>query len=220
MKAMSRRGTVFVVAAAAMVVGIATLLVGLNHRAAPPPVHIAGTIAPSGAPSHALPSTKPSSGQVLGPSMPSRLRIPSLGIDTPVNPIGLNPDGTLAVPQPGPYLNQAAWYRNSPTPGQLGVSIIEGHVDSVDGRSVFWRLGEIRPGAQIIVERQDGSRLEFTVDAVRDYPKDQFPTMSVYGGDLSVPSLRLITCSDFVEAIHHHVGDEVVYTHLSRVLAP
>lgn len=31
------------------------------------------------------------------------------------------------------------------------------------------------------------------------------------------PQLRLVTCSDFVESIRHHVGNEVVHSHLTHV---
>lgn len=216
MKTLSRRGVALLLAAAATVVGALLLIQGLTHHANAPAVHVAGRIDPTTPGASSTPSESPP----LGPSAPTRLRIPAVGIDTPVNPIGLAPDGSLAVPQPGPHLNEAAWFENSPTPGQPGASVIEGHVDSVDGRSVFWRLGDIRPGEPITIDRADGSRLVFTVDAVRDYPKSRFPTMSVYGGNLSHPTLRLITCSDYDPAIHHHTGDEVVYAHLTRLERP
>jgi hypothetical protein len=103
------------------------------------------------------------------------------------------------------------------TPGQPGPSIIEGHVDSTSGPSVFFRLGSIRPRDRIVVTRTDGSRLVFTVDAVRDYPKSAFPTQVVYGGDLRTPQLRLVTCSDFNTTTHHHEGNEVVFSTLSHV---
>lgn len=210
MKATSRRSAIVLIAAAAVVIGILVIHAGLSRQLSAPPVHVAGRL-DTAPPSETSPNP-------LGPSRPVRLRIPALGIDTRVNPIGLASNGALAVPQPGPHLNQAAWFKDSPTPGQPGVSIVEGHVDSVEGISVFWRLGEIKPGEHVTVFRQDGSRLLFTVKAVRNYRKDHFPTMSVYGGDLGRPSLRLITCSDFIPAIHHHVGDEVVYTELTRVV--
>ena len=216
MKTMRRRILLILLGATAMVVGAILLTTGLNHEVSAPRVHSAGQLDPS----TATPNTSASASQTrpLGPSHPIRLRIPVLGIDTPVNPIGLNRDGTLAVPQPGPHLNQAAWFKNSPTPGQPGASIIEGHVDSAEGISVFWKLGDIKPGNQIIVDRGDGSRLVFTVNAVRDYPKSRFPTMAVYGSELSQPTLRLITCSDFDPTIRHHTGNEVVYAHLTRVI--
>ncbi|GAC1524236.1 MAG: hypothetical protein NVS3B1_11730 [Marmoricola sp.] len=218
MKTVSRRVVFLLLAAAATVVGLVLLIAGLNGQATAPAVHVAGQIDPPTRQSTPTGLPLGSATVPLKPSKPTRLRIPALGIDTAVNPIGLNPDGTLMVPQPGPHLNQAAWFKNSPTPGQLGASIIEGHVDSVDGKSVFWRLGDIKPGDRIAIDRLDGARLIFTVNAVRDYPKARFPTLEVYGGDLSQPTLRLITCSDFNPAIRHHTGDEVVYAHLTQIL--
>jgi hypothetical protein len=46
-----------------------------------------------------------------------------------------------------PLTDEAAWYKYSPTPGQPGPSVIEGHVDSLrGGPSVFFRRGALRPG--------------------------------------------------------------------------
>jgi sortase (surface protein transpeptidase) len=144
------------------------------------------------------------------------LRIPAIGVRTRVYPIGKAPDGTLAVPQPGPRLDTAAWFENSPTPGQPGPSIVEGHVDSERGPSVFFRLGDLRPGNRIEVTRLDGTEVVFTVNGVRDFKKNAFPTALVYGArDLATPQLRLITCSDFDRSIGHHVGNTVVFAHLT-----
>jgi len=148
------------------------------------------------------------------------ITIASIGVDSPVHPIALASDGTLAVPQPGPYLNHAAWFEGSPTPGQPGPSIIEGHVDSTQGPSVFFKLGSLRPGNTIQVTRADKTVLTFKVDAVRDFLKSKFPTQLVYGGkaqSLGRPTLRLITCSDFDPSIAHHVGNEVVFASLVHV---
>ena len=187
------------------------------QRSAPQPPRAVGRIE-AALPSGHAPRVAPAMTHPLGPSRPVRLDIPAIGVHTDLIRLGLAPDGTLAVPQPGPGLDKAAWFVNSPTPGQPGPSIIEGHVDSVEGPSVFFRLGAVRPGDRIHVRRADGSRLTFTVNAVRDFKKVRFPTELVYGGeDLGRPQLRLITCSDFDEAIHHHIGDEVVFARLTDV---
>ena len=174
-----------------------------------------GTGSPTAAPGGPAASTP------LGASRPVSIRIPAIGVTSPVLPIGLAKDGSLAVPQPGPNLNKAAWFTNSPTPGQPGPSIIEGHVDSDSGPSVFFKLGAVRPGDRIHVTRADGTQVVFTVDAVRDYPKNRFPTTTVYGAkNLGTPALRLITCSDFNARIGHHTGNEVVFAHLSATQRP
>jgi hypothetical protein len=213
-----------VVAAALTVAGVVLLVVGLRAQVSAPQAHDVGRI--SAVPAHGGSKGSPAPGSgaheapPLPPSRPVRLRIPALGVDTPVNPIGLAADGSLAVPAPGPHLDEAAWFRNSPTPGQPGPSIIEGHVDSPRGPSVFFRLGSIRPGDQVLVTRADGRRLTFRVDAVRDFPKSRFPTRLVYGSDLARPTLRLITCSEYDPGIRHHVGNAVVFAHLTHASPP
>ncbi|MGI8523623.1 MAG: class F sortase [Nocardioides sp.] len=222
---LGRRGGLLL-ALAAVAAGLALVLVVILAQVSAPQPHDAGKIDPpspattspkadqgSSAPTVTTPGKKP-----LGASEPVTIKIPSIGVDSPVHPIGLSSDGTLAVPQPGPYLNHAAWYEKSPTPGQPGPSIIEGHVDSTQGPSVFFKLGDLKPGNVIQVTRADGSMLTFKIDAVRDFLKSKFPTNLVYGGQtLDRPTLRLITCSDFDPSIRHHVGNEVVFASLTHV---
>jgi sortase (surface protein transpeptidase) len=216
-----RRGALTLALAAVAAAVILVVIVVRSQVSAPEP-HSAGRIDPpaSDTARHhhnaVTPAQDAQDGPApLGPSRPTTISIPAIGVSTPVNPIGLDTDGALGVPQPGPHLNQAAWFENSPTPGQPGPAIIEGHVDSVEGPSVFFKLGDVHPGDRIVVRRADGRVLTFTVDAVRDFLKARFPTTLVYGGkDLSRPTLRLITCSDFDASIRHHVGNEVVFAHL------
>jgi LPXTG-site transpeptidase (sortase) family protein len=226
---LGRRG-VLALALAAVVAGLVLLAVIIKAQVNAPEPRPAGRVNP---PSQTSGSSNSSGGRKvtdtkavaspLGPSKPQSITIPAIGVNTPVYPIGLAPDGTLGVPQPGPHLNNAAWFENSPTPGQPGPSIIEGHVDSVEGPSVFLKLGDVKPGDTIYVTRADGRKLTFKVDGVRDFLKARFPTGLVYGGhgaDLSLPTLRLITCSDFDASIHHHVGNEVVFAHLTHASNP
>jgi hypothetical protein len=219
-----RRGALTTLAVAALVAGTILIVVAARaQQSAPQPPRSVGSLdSPSGSASKPAGRDAPvqpaGTGHTpLGASRPVSLRIPALGVRTRVNALGLAGDGSLAVPQPGPELDQAAWFDKSPTPGQPGPAIIEGHVDSELGPSVFFKLGDIRPGDKIHVTRRDGVEVVFTVNAVRDYKKASFPTAVVYGGDLSRPQLRLITCSDFDAATHHHVGNEVVFSHLTAV---
>jgi hypothetical protein len=221
-----RRKGVLMLALTAMAAAGVVVAIAVRAQVSAPDPRSAGRIdamkggsATGSAPPHRgrghEPQPAPTDPAPLGPSRPVTIAIPAIGVHAPVNPIGLAADGTLAVPQPGPHLDQAAWFENSPTPGQPGPAIIEGHVDSVEGPSVFFELGGIHPGDRVVVRRADDRVLTFKVDAVRDFPKTRFPTRLVYGGHaLSRPTLRLITCSDYDSAIHHHLGNEVVFAHL------
>ena len=211
-------------ALAVTVVGLVLIALAVAAQVrAPVPPRSVGSIdaSPSTAPAASAagattaPVTRP-----LRASPPLTISIPSVGVHSEVKPIGLANDGTLAVPQPGPDENKAAWFTRSPTPGQPGPSIIEGHVDTTSGPSVFFELGKLRPGNKVEVTRKDGVVAVFTIHAVRDYSKSAFPTETVYGAkDLSRPELRLITCSDFNASTGHHEGNEVVFAHLTATRA-
>ncbi len=151
----------------------------------------------------------------LGWSVPRELRIPAIGVTARLGDVALQPDGTIGVPQPGPDYDHPAWFSGSPTPGELGPSVIVGHVDSAaNGPSVFFRLGDLRPGDRIQVSRADGSTALFTVQAVRSYAKTDFPTQTVYG-ETSNSQLRLITCGGSFSPAGHYDNNTVVFADLT-----
>ncbi len=154
-------------------------------------------------------------GPILSASEPVTLEIPSIGVRSTLLHLGLDADGGLEVPAPGPDYDRAAWYRHSPAPGSLGPAILLGHVDSAaDGPSVFFRLGELRPGDRVVIIRADDSSALFIVDEVRRYAKDRFPTGLVYG-DIDHAGLRIITCGGaFDSATGHYLDNIVVFASL------
>ncbi|WP_173096470.1 class F sortase, partial [Actinomadura verrucosospora] len=156
-------------------------------------------------------------GLALPAAPPTRLTIPALGVRARVARAGLRPDGTLQPPRP-PDEDRPAWYIGSVTPGETGTAVIEGHLDSHAGPSVFFRLGRLRPGRHVRIRRADGTTAVFTVDAVRRFPKDAFPTWAVYA-DTPGPSLRLITCGGrFDAAARHYRDNTVAFAHLTAVI--
>ena len=70
------------------------------------------------------------------------------------------------------------------------------------------------PALQIKVVRADGSTAVFAVDGVQKVVKATFPTSAIYG-NVSYPSLRLITCGGpFDSASGQYLDNIVVYSHL------
>ena len=139
---------------------------------------------------------------------PVSLTIPLIGVTTKLIRLGLASDGSLQVP---PTTSVAGWYTGSPRPGAVGSAIIVGHIDSVSGPGVFFRLSELRKGDQVYVRRADGTLVKFLVTSVQQYLKDQFPTQAVYGPTPD-PELRLITCGGaFDSATGHYLSNIVVY---------
>lgn len=211
---------VVLIAAGGSVLGLA--VAAQQHAPQPGPAQ-AGAIGPVGTSLVPAPPKVRGSGSTAerGPALPRSLpisiSIPAIGVRSRLLYVGLNPDGTIQVPplNDPPLTNEAAWYKYSPTPGQLGPSIIEGHVDSLRaGPSVFFRLGALKPGDLVYVTLADGRVAVFKITGVRLYRKSQFPTSTVYG-NTDYAALRLITCGgSFDEQSHHYTSNVVAFASL------
>jgi hypothetical protein len=154
-------------------------------------------------------------GPSLARSMPVSVRIPAIGVDSTLLHLGLNQDGTIQVPSLQTSAAKAAWYKYSATPGQIGSSVIEGHVDSTRGPAVFFRLGALHPGNTIEVTLADGVTAVFRVTGVREYAKARFPARTIYGA-ADFAALRLITCGGaFDYATGHYLSSTVVFASLA-----
>lgn len=144
--------------------------------------------------------------QVTRAPLPVRLRIPSLGIDAAVGPVGRLPDGTVEVP--GRW-EDVGWYDGGARPGDGGPAVLLGHVDSRAGPAVFVDLARAEPGSSVEVLGDDGTVRHFRVDRVEDHPKEGFPTDAVYLPALR-PELRLVTCGGEFDRTTRHYRDNVI----------
>ena len=163
----------------------------------------ATTLAPTTTASKAAvaPSTRP-----RRPSPPVKLQIPSIGVSSQLVRLGLHADGTMEVPRD---YGLAGWFTGGAVPGQDGPAVISGHVDSRSGPAVFYRLGELRPGDTVRVQRADGGWLAFEVTGTARYAKAEFPTEAVFG-PVTGPVLRLITCGGAFDRSSGHYLDNLV----------
>jgi hypothetical protein len=173
---------------------------------------------------HHAPQPSPSAAGALGPaagrelslsrSLPVSVDIPAIGVNSKLLRLGVNSDGTMQVPSLETSASVAAWYKYSATPGQIGASVIEGHVDSYRGPAVFFRLGALRPGDTVDVTLADGVTAIFRVTGVREYLKSNFPAKSIYDAT-GYAALRLITCGGvFDYATGHYLSSTVVFASL------
>ncbi len=176
--------------------------------------------APQPPPSQAGITGAPSRGPSLARSLPVSVHIPAIGVDSRLLHLGLNADGTVQVPSVRTNAGQAAWYKYSATPGQIGSSVIEGHVDSEQGPAVFFRLGALRRGDTIEVKLADGVTAVFRVTGVREYAKSRFPAKAIYGAT-DFAALRLITCGGAYDyATGHYLSSTVVFASLASSRRP
>lgn len=159
-------------------------------------------------------------GPSLPRSMPVSIDIPAIDVNSKLLRLGLNPDGTIEVPSLTSDADLAAWYKYSATPGEIGTSVIEGHVDSYIGPAVFFRLGALKPGDTIDVTLADGDTAIFRVTGVREYLKANFPDKVIYGG-ADFAALRLITCGGaFDYSTRHYLSSTVVFASLTAYRDP
>lgn len=175
--------------------------------AAPAPVLVEGTDAPEvPAPQQRerVRTSRPPA--AVAPREPALLRIPAVGVQSPLVQLALNSDSSLEVPTD---FAVAGWYTLGPAPGEAGPAIIAGHVDSRRGPAVFYRLGELRRGDRVEVQRGDGGVVTFAVQSVERFPKDAFPTERVYAPS-PYADLRLITCGGTFNRATGHYRDNVV----------
>jgi hypothetical protein len=154
-------------------------------------------------------------GPSLSRSEPVSMDIPAIGVSSKLLHLGVGTDGSIQVPSIYTEAADAAWYKYSPTPGQIGASVIEGHLDNYAGPAVFFRLGALHIGDKVNVTLADGVTAVFRVTGVRQYAKSHFPAETIYGAT-NYAALRLITCGGaFDYATGHYLSSTVVFASLA-----
>ena len=203
----TRRPAAIVFAAGLAVIAAGTAGLLLTRHPTPALRPVAAGVAALPAPTGPIVAPPPSAQPAPVPR-PVSLTIPLIGVQTQLITLGLDTDGALQVPS---STSVAGWYTGSPRPGAIGSAIIVGHIDSLTGPGVFYRLSELRRGDDVYIKRADGTMAEFSVTSVQTYLKDQFPTQTVYGPTPDA-ELRLITCGGaFDAATGHYLSNIVVY---------
>ena len=165
----------------------------------------------------AAPSSRADDVAAARDSYPVRIQIPAIEVDAAVVALGLNQDGTLEVPTD---FDVTGWYTGRSVPGDIGPSVVVGHVDSHTGPAVFFELSQLEVGDLIQIERSDQLVARFQILELTLVDKDEFPTQQVYG-DTSEPTLRLITCGgDFDRSAGSYEGNLIVFAeHVGNSLA-
>jgi len=210
--ALRRRPSVRHLAAAALLVAAgAALVAGVRGDG---PGESASTVGTDGATRRGTGTPTPAAAALVVPDLPAeqrvaapvRVQIPAIGVSTGLERLALASDGSLRTPRdPG----RAGWFEGGPRPGEVGPAVVVGHLDSVSGPAVFWRLSRLRPGDRISVSAADGARHDFAVRRVRLVPQDGFPSDLVYA-PTPAHALRLITCGGSYDHVQGHYRSNVV----------
>ncbi|HEY0907895.1 MAG TPA: class F sortase [Candidatus Paceibacterota bacterium] len=147
--------------------------------------------------------------EIVRAELPSRIRIPRLGINAHLEHVGIKADGSLDAPK-DPF--NAAWFAGGPRPGEIGSAVIDGHYGWIDDvPAVFDNLNSIVKGDRIYVIDVTGSTTAFTVTEVRVFDKDADAT-SVFVSNDGKARLNLITCEGaWNETTQKYSGRLVVF---------
>lgn len=123
-------------------------------------------------------------------TIPVRIKIPSIGVDAVVKPVGLTELKTMESPEePG----DTFWFSLGASPGERGSAVIAGHRGWRVGPAIFDDLDQIKPGDQVQVQDDGGATLTFVVRELRVYGANELAP-EVWNQD-DAAHLNLITCS-------------------------
>jgi hypothetical protein len=124
-------------------------------------------------------------------SVPVRLALPGSGVDAPVDPVGVQDDGQMAIPE---NVDRVGWYRFGPRPGDAGSAVLAGHVDDAEqGLGVLASLSSLQPGDEVQVTDSDGTATRWRVVSRELITKRALPLTELFGRE-GPPRLTLITC--------------------------
>ena len=142
------------------------------------------------------------------PAEPVRLLIAALGIDAPIQAVGVTDDGEMEVPA---RADLVAWYRFGPTPGDPGSAVLAAHVSWGGKTGVFYRLRDLPQGTEIQVQFSDGTTRRFRSAALASYDKSDLPVEQIFERE-GYPVLTLITCGgDFNPSLRRFEQNIVAY---------
>jgi Sortase domain len=127
-----------------------------------------------------------------------RVQVESADIDSAVRPVGVTPDGQMALPDRPEVLG---WYRFGPAPGAgTGSVVLAGHLDSNRyGLGPLVGLREVEAGDEVRVMRADGTAKSYTVVDVSRYDRRALPEELF--ARTGPERIRIITCGgDYLPA--------------------
>jgi LPXTG-site transpeptidase (sortase) family protein len=139
--------------------------------------------------------------------VPTRLRVPSIGVDAQVESIGQKSDGSMGTPS---SFERAAWYKLGSKPGEPGNAVIDGHVNNaLTSAGVFEHLPKVSIGDIVEVSDEAGHKITYRVREINEYAPNDAPLKSIFA--TSGPSqVVLITCDGEWDPSAHQFNKRLV----------
>ena len=122
---------------------------------------------------------------------PTRVRLPALGLDAAVRPVGVDGERQMRLPADPRVLG---WYRFGAGPGERGSVVLAGHVDSRRfGVGPLADLQAIGVGDRLEVVTGPGAARIYRVDSIERFERQALPA-EVFART-GPERLRLVTCT-------------------------
>ncbi|MDE1925111.1 MAG: class F sortase [Patescibacteria group bacterium] len=166
-------------------------------------------IAPAESPQTPLPLI-PQTALAQAPSpVPVSVIIPAIGVNSPIEDVGVLPNGELDVPSGS--TGNVGWYAAGTIPGDIGSAVLDAHVFAA-----FSKLHNLKTGDDIYIGTSAGSTLHFVIEESDTYQLAQVPLQQLFNRS-DAPRLNLITCAGSMTPDHSTYDHRlVVYAVLAK----
>lgn len=120
-----------------------------------------------------------------------RIAMPAIGVTAPLVPMGVR-NGYMDLPA-SPH--EVAWYDFTAKPGTGGNAVFSAHVDYINyGPAVFWNLGKLKLGDDVLIRLRDGTILRYVVTSNDTVPLPQLDVAQLLA-QRPRETVTLITCT-------------------------
>jgi LPXTG-site transpeptidase (sortase) family protein len=137
---------------------------------------------------------------------PIGLKIPMLGVDAAVLPVGLADDGAMDIP---PDPDTVAWWSLGYGTGEPGNVVLAAHVDWGGQPRVFGLLDRLTEGSSVVVVDELAREFWYEVSWVRVVAAEGAAMDEIFGGS-DHHELTLITCGGVFDRARHEYPDRVI----------
>ena len=122
---------------------------------------------------------------------PKYIKLPSVGIEGFIQNVGVDQNSQIAVPN---NVHFAGWFVDTVKPGEVGLSIIDGHLNGTSRGGIFRNLEKLTIGDEFSIEMGNGNINTFKVKEVRTLDLDDAVDFLFSQQTNIMSQLNLITC--------------------------
>jgi len=138
---------------------------------------------------------------------PVKMSMPSIGVEAPIVPVGLDDDGSMSAPTDP---DTVAWYRLCPGMGVAGNVVLAGHINWTGRTRAFGFLDQLDHGDPILIVDADGHGYQYVVESSHWVRAEGAPVEEIFAstGDTV---LTMITCGgEYVAASREYLDRLIV----------